>query len=156
MQSGLTIASGVEVVERPADVHYGILGDLQGQLPAGVLTTAWTTDSLGTVLCDIDRTISTGHVTSDAASHYDAPGSTPSWVSFTNGEWTRNIGGISGLLSAEQHDTETPTLQLANLHGDIVATVQDLESAKPSSAIEPTEYGVPTIKEPAKHSWLGA
>ena len=103
------------------------------------------------------ETIATGHIVSSAVMQYDGPESAASWLAYTSGEWTRNIMGIGGGLVATQNDTETPTLQIANLHGDIVATVPDSEAAtKPSSAIEATEYGVPTVPEPAKYSWLGA
>jgi RHS repeat-associated protein len=103
------------------------------------------------------ETISTGKMTSNVAIQYDGPESTPAWLAYTSGEWTRNIFGISGSLVATQNDTETPTLQIANLHSDIIATVPDSEAAtKPSSAVEATEYGVPSVPEPAKNSWLGA
>ncbi len=104
-----------------------------------------------------NETISTGHITTTATMQYDGPGSAASWLAYTSGEWTRNIMGIEGSLDATQNDTETPTLQIANLHGDIIATVPDTETAtKPSSAIEATEYGVPSVPEPARYSWLGA
>ncbi len=103
------------------------------------------------------ETVSTGKTTSDVIDHYDSPGSTPSWTSYTSGEWTRNIPGIMGGLSAIQYNGESPVLQLSNLHGDIIATVPDSETAtKLSSAIDTTEYGVPTVAEPPKYSWLGA
>jgi hypothetical protein len=61
----------------------------------------------------------------------------------------RNIAGINGSLEAEQHNTETPLLQVANLHGDIVATMPDSEAAaKLNSAIETTEYGAPSVLNP--------
>jgi RHS repeat-associated protein len=103
------------------------------------------------------ETISTGKMTSSVVMQYDGPESTPAWLAYPSGEWTRNIFGISGSLAATQNDTETPTLQIANLHDDIIATVPDSETAtKMSSAIEASEYGVPTVPEPPKYSWLGA
>ncbi len=103
------------------------------------------------------ETISTGKKTSDVLNHYDGPGTTPSWMSYTSGEWTRDISGIAGGLSAVQYNTETPVLQIGNLHGDIIATVADNETAtKLSSTQNTTEYGVPTTPEPPKYSWLGA
>jgi RHS repeat-associated protein len=104
-----------------------------------------------------NETISTGSTTTTVADQYDGLGSTASWLSYISGEWQRNIFGISDELVATQNDTETPELQLANLHGDIIATVPDSETAtKLKSAIETTEYGVPTVAEPPKYSWLGA
>ncbi len=105
-----------------------------------------------------DQTISTGEVASNVADEYDGPGNTPAWLDYTTtGEWTRNIFGIAGTLVATQNDTETPVLQIANLHGDIIGTVPDSETAtKLASALETTEYGVPTVADPPPDSWLGA
>ena len=104
-----------------------------------------------------NETITTGNTSSDVTDQYEGPASTPGWLSYTTGEWTRNIFGISGSLAATQTDTETPILQVANLHGDIIGTVPDSETAtKLTSATETTEYGVPTVPEPSKYSWLGA
>jgi RHS repeat-associated protein len=87
---------------------------------------------------------------------YDGPGTTPAWLAYITGEWTRNIYGISGSLDATQNDTETPVLQISNLHGDTIGTMPDSETAKITFSSEATEYGVPTITEPPPHSWLGA
>jgi hypothetical protein len=47
-------------------------------------------------------------------------------------------------------------LQLSDLHGDIIATAADEESAsKLLSSTDTTEYGVPTTGSPARYSWLG-
>jgi streptogramin lyase len=68
-----------------------------------------------------NETISTGHTTATYTSNYDGPGATPTWLAYTSGEWQRNIYGLSGALAATQSDTETPVMQVANLHGDIIA-----------------------------------
>ena len=87
------------------------------------------------------ETIATGHMTATASMQYDGPEGTPAWIAYTSGEWTRNIFGISGSLAATQNDTETPTLQIANLHGDIIATVPDSETA--------TKMQAPQSKQPS-------
>jgi RHS repeat-associated protein len=103
------------------------------------------------------ETIATGKTTSTVTDQYDGPGATPSWLAYSTGEWTRNIHGISGALAATQKGTETPTLQLANLHGDIIGTVLNSETAtKATLTSEATEYGAPTGTEAAPLSWLGA
>jgi RHS repeat-associated protein len=72
-------------------------------------------------------------------------------------EWTREISGISGGFDAVQYNTETPVIQIANLHGDIVGEVLDSETATGlKSSQDTTEYGVPTTSEPLKYAWLGA
>jgi RHS repeat-associated protein len=102
------------------------------------------------------ETIATGKSTSTVTDQYDGPGATPSWLAYSSGEWTRNIHGISGALVATQKGTETPTLQLANLHGDIIGTMLNSETAtKATLTSEATEYGVPTGTEAAPLSWLG-
>ncbi len=103
------------------------------------------------------ETVATGTRTSDVTNHYDGAGTTPSWTSYTSGETTRDISGIGSSLDAVQYNTEAPVLQVANLHGDIIAAMPDSETAtKLTSAFDTTEYGVPTTAEPPKYSWLGA
>jgi RHS repeat-associated protein len=107
----------------------------------------------------IRETVQTGKLkNTDIINHYPGPGNTPAWTTNTSGEWTRDITGIDGQLAAVQSNGETPVLQLANLHGDIVATAQDSETATglASTIGEPGEYGVPASEAPAKYSWLGA
>jgi RHS repeat-associated protein len=75
-----------------------------------------------------------------------------------SGNWTRNIPGISGGLEAIQRNGEAPMLQISNLHGDIIATATDSETATElaSTIGEANEYGVPATEAPPKYSWLGA
>jgi RHS repeat-associated protein len=88
--------------------------------------------------------------------HYTSEGATPAWTSETGGKWTRYIYGINNGLAAIQTDAERPVLQISNLHGDIIGTAADEESAsKLLSSTNTTEYGVPTIGSPARYSWLG-
>jgi PPOX class probable F420-dependent enzyme len=104
------------------------------------------------------ETVSTGTKTSDLLSNYAGPGSSPSWSeNKPNGETTRNIPGINGQLAAIQYNAEPPTLQLANLHGDIIATAYLSETATElESKSDTSEFGVPTNGLPPKYSWLGA
>ena len=101
--------------------------------------------------------VSTGKILATEILHYDGPTSTPSWTSEPSGKTTRNITAMGG-LAAIQHETETPILQITNLHGDIVATATDSETATElaSTITEPTEYGVPATEAPPKYSWLGS
>jgi RHS repeat-associated protein len=116
--------------------------------------------AIGYTLDPADRTgevVSTGKVVATETLHYNGPASTPSWTSEPSGKTTRMMSAMSGLV-AIQHGSETPTLQLANLHGDIVGTAEDSETANKlaSTILEPTEYGVPATEAPPKYSWLGA
>ncbi|WP_347177001.1 RHS repeat-associated core domain-containing protein [Parafrankia sp. EAN1pec] len=80
------------------------------------------------------------------------------WIGDSGGGWTRNILGISGTLVAVQDQTGTVTLQLSNLHGDIVATVDDNSSATaPTTFQETWEFGQPYNIATAypRYGWLG-
>ncbi len=102
---------------------------------------------------------STGKIVATEIQHYTSPSaSTPAWTGELSGNYTRYITGISGGLAAIQHNTETPVLQLPNLHGDIIATATDSETATvlASTIAEASEYGVPATETPPKYSWLGA
>ncbi len=98
----------------------------------------------------------TGKKTADTINHYVGPGDSPAWTK-TSSEWTRNIPGITGSLSAIQNNGETPVLQLTNLHGDIIATAYLSETATGlATTADTSEYGVPAVSAPPKYSWLGA
>ncbi|WP_261566507.1 RHS repeat-associated core domain-containing protein [Frankia gtarii] len=96
---------------------------------------------------------------STSTNHYtSASGDSPAWIG-AGSSWSRNITGIGGDLAAVQTDTGAVTLQLANLHGDVVATVDDSTSAtSPASYAESTEFGSPYFPSSAypRYGWLGA
>lgn len=105
----------------------------------------------------VRETVSTGGIVSTVTSHYTAFGNAPSWSGEVSGKWERNIFGITGGMVAVQHNGETPVLQLANLHGDIVATAYLSETATElASNSDTTEFGVPRTSAPPKYSWYGA
>jgi len=120
------------------------------------------TQTLGYQLDPASRTreiVSTGKVTATEIQHYTSPSAnTPAWTGELSTNYTRYITGISGTLIAIQHNSEKPVLQLANLHGDNIATATDSETVtEPASTIaEASEYGIPATETPAKYSWLGA
>ncbi len=103
--------------------------------------------------------------------HYDGSGEAVAWTCEgtekaekceSTSKWTRNIPGIDGTLTAVQNGTgtvgETPTLQLHDLQGDVVATIKDKTGeTKLESTYNSTEFGVPNGgKEPPKFAWLGS
>jgi hypothetical protein len=92
-----------------------------------------------------------------STNHYTDNGDSPAWTSTTTG-WTRNITGIAGGLAATIDQAGTVTLQLANLHGDLVATSPDDPGAiGPVGYSESTEYGAPRnpATAPDSYAWLG-
>jgi RHS repeat-associated protein len=103
------------------------------------------------------ETIASGKASSDTIAHFAGAGDAPAWTEETpSGNWTRNISGITGLV-AIQTNGEAPVLQLANLHGDIVATASASGTAtKLASTSDTSEYGVPRTTTPPKYSWLGS
>lgn len=87
--------------------------------------------------------------------HYSSDSDSPAWTQL--GEtWTRNIMGIGGGLTAIAKSGSGTRLQLANLHGDIVATA----STDPAvSSLElnarTDEFGIPLNGTPQRFGWLG-
>jgi RHS repeat-associated protein len=119
----------------------------------GEQTIGYTVDPSGRTL----EALATGKRTEAITNHYAGPSDTPMWTSNTAGETTREIPDITGTLSATQSNLEAPVLQLANLHGDIIATAYLSETATGlASKADTSEYGVPTTSLPPKYSWLGA
>ncbi|MEU4549998.1 hypothetical protein [Nonomuraea dietziae] len=57
--------------------------------------------------------------------HYDGQGDEPVWIAETDGSWSRNVEGIGGDLAAIHYSTGKVALQVTNLHGDVVATVDN-------------------------------
>jgi RHS repeat-associated protein len=78
--------------------------------------------------------------------HYDAGGDCPAWNRF--------LRGSDGGLAAVATQANGVTLELANLHGDIVATA----ATGVGSYSESTEYGAPrsAVSAFSPYGWLGA
>ncbi|WP_322749838.1 MULTISPECIES: RHS repeat-associated core domain-containing protein [unclassified Frankia] len=94
-----------------------------------------------------------------AAAAGDSPvGDSPAWIGVSDGSWTRNITGIGGDLAAIQSNTGTVTIQLVNLHGDVVATADDSTTVSSiASFADSTEFGLPVFASTAfpRYGWLG-
>jgi RHS repeat-associated protein len=87
--------------------------------------------------------------------HYAGTSDSPVWID-EGSTWTRNIAGIGGGLGAIQHSVKGTTLQLTNLHGDVVATASlDPEATELLETFEFDEFGVPKGEETPKYGWLG-
>jgi RHS repeat-associated protein len=143
-------AGGKEATENLTSSYY-VDNQLQSQTQNGE-TIGYTLDPEHRAI----ETIATGKTTADTTNHYAGPGDTPAWTINTAAEWTRNISGITGSLSAIQNNGAAPVLQLTNLQGDVIATASISETATElASKTDSSEYGVPTTGAPAKYSWLG-
>jgi RHS repeat-associated protein len=88
--------------------------------------------------------------------HYIGGGNDPAWTSGSDGSWTRNVTDFNGNLAA-QVIASGVTLELPDLHGDIMATATTSPSASgPTGIYVYTEFGTPETGTPGAYGWLGA
>ncbi len=96
--------------------------------------------------------------------HYAGGSDSPAWTEEIQGEeasWTRSISALGGGLGAIETDTGEVTLQLVNMHGDLVSTVEDdPEATKLLSTQRFDEFGNPLQNGfleggDAEYGWLG-
>ncbi|WP_279354601.1 DNRLRE domain-containing protein [Frankia canadensis] len=127
--------------------------DMVASETAGSTTRTYTLDPARRVRSWTQgSTTSTNHYTGDTAD-------SPAWIADSSTTWTRNIHGIGGGLAALQDNTGTVTIQLANIHGDIVATAPDTTTASSTSSFqESNEFGKPYTPATAypRYGWLGS
>ncbi len=133
--------------------EYYVDGQVQKQTQNGQ-TNTYSLDPTGRVR----KTIAEGTIKQTTISHYGGPGEALTWKEEGSGKYTRLIPGIDGTLCATETNGGTPTLQLHDLQGNIVATAALTETeTKPLTTYNSTEYGVPINgTPPTKYSWLGA
>ncbi len=87
--------------------------------------------------------------------HYAGETDSPAWTQ-RGTIWTRNIAGIGGGLTATQESGKEPTLQLTDLHGNVVATASLNPSAQePTSTFRYDEFGNPKSGNAGRYGWLG-
>jgi RHS repeat-associated protein len=100
---------------------------------------------------------------SRTVSHYTADDDNPDSVTEPGGSITRNVTGLGPLAAIATGSPTAPTvtLQLANLHGDIAATLPVGATSPAQLAVtDTTEYGLPrTAPAPGstqpRYGWLG-
>jgi RHS repeat-associated protein len=158
------------------DVHYDGLGRTTG-LPGGAVTggRAVSVDyyvndivsRISTASEDISyaldptqdrQAVITGPAGTITTNHFTDPeADSPAWTSTSAGAWTRYVDGPNGQLACSTGADGTVELQLANLHGDIVATATPNGTA-PAAYFESTEFGLPRDTNTAnpRYAWLGA
>lgn len=119
------------------------------QTQSGV-TNAYQLDALGRQR----QRIQTGGVKGTEIFHYDGSSDSVSWTE-REGTWTRNIIGIGGNLIGIQNNTAT-TLQLTDLHGDIVARAGTGKGITGfAKTFQYDEFGNPGQAETPRYGWLG-
>ncbi|GAA3790345.1 hypothetical protein GCM10022226_06600 [Sphaerisporangium flaviroseum] len=129
--------------------------DMVASLTQNEHTREFTLDPLGRIRA---MTSSGGIASGTMTNHYAATGDSPAWIAEAGGTWTRNVSGAAGMAAVQSSDG-TITLQLANLHGDVIATASSSTTVTGiSSYFEHTEYGAPrtgNITNPSRYGWLG-
>lgn len=126
--------------------------DLVATQSQGAITNSYQLDS---ALRQRQRTQVGGPEAGTEIYHYAGGSDSPAWID-RGSSWARSITGIDGGLVAIQDSTKGTTLQLINLHGDIVATASlDPEATKLLATVEFDEFGNPKQGGGAKYGWLG-
>jgi RHS repeat-associated protein len=86
--------------------------------------------------------------------HYAGGSDSPAWID-RGSSWQRSIAGIGG-LGAIQDSSKGTTLQLTNLHGDVIATAStNSEATKLQATFEFDEYGNPKQGAAPRYGWVG-
>jgi YD repeat-containing protein len=149
---GNTVLPAADAGGHALESSYYASGALYDQSQNGQ-TNTYVLDPAGRVLETTTETVTSSKT---VISHYSGSTSTPTWTEAEGGSFTRNITGINGALCAIQKGKEV-TIQIANLHGDIVGTALDKSSVtQPTLSSEPTAFGVPTSASSSKYGWLGS
>ena len=128
--------------------------DMVRSLTQGATTRTWTLDPNRRLRTRTD----TGGATGSRTNHYQGDNDAPGWVAENadGSNWTRNIAGVDGDLAAIQDSAAGTTLQLANLHGDVVATASlDPAATGPLMTFEASEFGIPRSTPSPRYGWLG-
>jgi RHS repeat-associated protein len=169
------IGEGVEydnlgrITSLPAKYSGG--GELETSYYVNDLTQSQTQDGitntyeLDAALRERDRTRTGGSEEGTEIYHYAGGSDSPAWIEEVGERettWTRNVGALGGSLGAIQKSNGEVTLQLADMHGDIVATAAiDPEATELLSSQRFDEFGNPEQSGflqggSAEYGWLGA
>jgi len=129
--------------------------DMVASLTQGGVTKTFTLDPTGRLRTSA---VTGAPVNGTVINHYADGSDSPAWITEANGSWTRNVQDLAGNLAAVQTNAGVVTLQLPNLHGDIVATVDAATTATAISGyVEQTEFGgAREDGAAARYGWLGA
>jgi RHS repeat-associated protein len=133
----------------------------QSQTQDGITNTY----NLDAAMRERERTRTGGSEAGTEIYHYAAGSDSPAWTEeLGEGEptWTRSIGALGGSLGALEKSNGEVTLQLANMHGDTIATAAlDPEATELLDTQSFDEFGNPLqsgflTDGKAEYGWLGA
>jgi len=157
--SGVTYDSLGRVTSLPSTYSGG--GTLTTGYYVNDLTRSQTQDGLtNTYYLDAAlrqrEAVQSGTKSGTAIYHYSGVSDSPAWTQ-EGSAWSRNISALGGSLGAIQKSTGETTLQLADLHGDVIATASTNPSeTKLLSTQQFDEFGNPKQSNTAKYGWLGS
>jgi RHS repeat-associated protein len=115
------------------------------------LTNSYQLDATGRVR----QVTQTGTKTGTEIFHYSMASDSTAWTD-RGSTWSRNIPGIGSGLAAIQESSGTTSLQLTNLHGDVVATASlSLSAKEPTAKFEFDEFGNPVKGSAGRYGWMG-
>jgi RHS repeat-associated protein len=87
--------------------------------------------------------------------HYSDTSNNPAWTLASTGGWQRSVTDFNGTLAAQVTGTGT-TLELSDLHGDIMATATTGPTATgPTATYVYNEFGTSETGPPGPYGWLG-
>ncbi|MEV6351015.1 RHS repeat-associated core domain-containing protein [Actinoplanes sp. NPDC051851] len=156
-----SLASGANTVTA---AYYD--NDKPVSLTQGTAKESFTLDPQGRYRQTVNST--SGSETKRTIEHYAGNSDSPSWTATSTDigasyTWQRNVAGINGQLAAIQSSDGSSSLQLTNLHGDVVATVPNqvptaanTAGSSTSAYFESTEFGTPRdTSTTQRYGWLG-
>ena len=145
---GATVIPGSDAGGEPLETGYYANGAFSSQTQNGK-TISYSLDAADRASSKVEKS---GATVDTTVSHYAGPEGSPAWTESTAG-FTRDVTGM-GMLLANETSTQT-SLEIVNLHNDVVGTIADVSGASVSLTSEPTAFGVPTSSG-QKLGWLGA
>jgi RHS repeat-associated protein len=111
-------ASGAVANEGELKTSYYV-NDLTRSQTQGAITNTYNLDA---ALRQRERIRSGGSEAGTEIYHYAGTSDSPAWTDEGGSKWSRSIAALGGSLGAIQTSSGEVTLQLADLHGDVVAT----------------------------------
>jgi RHS repeat-associated protein len=133
------------------------VNDLTRSQTQGEITNTYNLDA---AMRERERVRSGGTEAGTEIYHYASGSDSPAWTQ-EGTAWSRDIGALGGGLGAIQKSNGEVTLQIANMHGDVIATAAlNPAETKLLSTQSFDEFGNPVEGNPlqggsAEYGWLG-
>jgi RHS repeat-associated protein len=150
-------ASGPVANEGELTTSYYV-NDLTSSQTQGAVTNTYNLDAS---LRQRERFTSGGSEAGIKIYHYAGTSDSPAWTDEGGSTWSRSIAALGGSLGAIQTSSGEVTLQLADLHGDVVASADiHAEATKLLGTQRFDEFGNPLVSGlltggKAEYGWLG-